>query len=473
MSDPTLEPAGLHPARTRLIGWKEIAAYLGRGVRTAQRWEREFGLPVRRMGPDRGESVFAFADEVDAWLASAGAANARGTDSAAVGDTDETGDAPDASDVTAGVSTAPLPGRRRWLFAGLAVSFVIVSLASVGLWRSGLKRQPSPPEPTPALVMVQGDGFQVEDADGRTLWSHRFGFPLEAEEYEPGELRPPSWGILDVDGDGLLEVWFISRPLSSFEEDDKLWLFGPDGTLRWNYQHTGEVRFGSTDYRGPWSLRHLKVTPSPDDTRRLALWAISTDRVEYPCLLQRLDPDTGRPLTTYWSAGFIESVGLATLDGRTVLLVGGASNDQRAPSLAVLDAAAPNGSSPAVNAKYRCGGCPPGQPLDQLILPLPRRLAATGNTGAVMRIEDSADGLVLLVLHASAGPTLQAYATYRLDTKLRPVAVDTGNLYDAACASLARQGSIPASTPVVVDPRREFLPILKWHQGGYVPVDAP
>ena len=33
----------------RLDSWKEIATYLGRGVRTAQRWEREEGLPVHRL----------------------------------------------------------------------------------------------------------------------------------------------------------------------------------------------------------------------------------------------------------------------------------------------------------------------------------------------------------------------------------------------------------------------------------------
>lgn len=30
-----------------LTGWKEIANYLGKGVRAVQRYERKFGLPVR------------------------------------------------------------------------------------------------------------------------------------------------------------------------------------------------------------------------------------------------------------------------------------------------------------------------------------------------------------------------------------------------------------------------------------------
>jgi hypothetical protein len=53
--------------RRILSSWKEIAAYLNRGVRTVQRWEASYKLPVRRPKNDV-LSVFAFADELDAWL---------------------------------------------------------------------------------------------------------------------------------------------------------------------------------------------------------------------------------------------------------------------------------------------------------------------------------------------------------------------------------------------------------------------
>lgn len=52
----------------RLDGWKAIAAYLRRDERTARRWAAESGLPVHRMpGPGRG-SVYAMAQDIDAWL---------------------------------------------------------------------------------------------------------------------------------------------------------------------------------------------------------------------------------------------------------------------------------------------------------------------------------------------------------------------------------------------------------------------
>ncbi len=51
----------------RLDSWKEIAAYLKRGPRTVQRWEREESLPVHRLRHDRLGPVFAYRSELDAW----------------------------------------------------------------------------------------------------------------------------------------------------------------------------------------------------------------------------------------------------------------------------------------------------------------------------------------------------------------------------------------------------------------------
>jgi hypothetical protein len=52
-----------------LTSWKEIASYLGKGVRTVQRWEQQFGLPVRRPNEKSKGIVHATAEELDAWLA--------------------------------------------------------------------------------------------------------------------------------------------------------------------------------------------------------------------------------------------------------------------------------------------------------------------------------------------------------------------------------------------------------------------
>jgi hypothetical protein len=51
-----------------LRNWKAIASYLGKGVRTVQRWERDLALPVRRNRTDTKGSVIAFVAEIDDWV---------------------------------------------------------------------------------------------------------------------------------------------------------------------------------------------------------------------------------------------------------------------------------------------------------------------------------------------------------------------------------------------------------------------
>lgn len=51
-----------------LNSWKEIAGYMGRSVRTAQRWERDLALPVRRPRGKERSAVIAVPSEIDAWL---------------------------------------------------------------------------------------------------------------------------------------------------------------------------------------------------------------------------------------------------------------------------------------------------------------------------------------------------------------------------------------------------------------------
>ena len=63
----TVVPESIGDRADRLDGWKQIAVYLERGVRTVRRWEREEGLPVHRHVHRTLGSVYAFCPEIDAW----------------------------------------------------------------------------------------------------------------------------------------------------------------------------------------------------------------------------------------------------------------------------------------------------------------------------------------------------------------------------------------------------------------------
>jgi hypothetical protein len=53
-----------------LTCWKDIARYVGKGIRTVQRWEQESGFPVRRTKPGDKGSVLAVPSEIDSWVKS-------------------------------------------------------------------------------------------------------------------------------------------------------------------------------------------------------------------------------------------------------------------------------------------------------------------------------------------------------------------------------------------------------------------
>jgi TolB-like protein/tetratricopeptide (TPR) repeat protein len=67
-SGATSGPKGSTVSDRKLDSWGEIASYLGREVRTVQRWERTEGLPVHRHEHKKKSTVYAYAGELDAWI---------------------------------------------------------------------------------------------------------------------------------------------------------------------------------------------------------------------------------------------------------------------------------------------------------------------------------------------------------------------------------------------------------------------
>ena len=162
-----------------LDSWKEIAAYLGREVRTVQRWEKKEGLPVHRQIHEKLGTVYAYKSEVDAWWKER---------SAKLGSKPENGEIAEGPRIVAWPASTPeLPDEElntatRWrrllgLAAVVAASGLLALLVQANEWglRDKLKHLLVRGAPTPIrsiavlpLENLTGDSSKDYFADGMT-----------------------------------------------------------------------------------------------------------------------------------------------------------------------------------------------------------------------------------------------------------------------------------------------------------------
>lgn len=373
--------------RARLNGWKEIAAHLGKGVRTVQRWERDYGLPVRRIGREGGEIVFAFKDEIDRWTLE----SAPRRDSAGADEVETSSERP--AEVV--VSAAPTRPRRSFIGPVVAAASVAFALLLVAI-RTGW-----PGVSQPARAMVENRMLFVSNADREPLWSHELDFEPSVGAYN---YRDPSRGrskviVTDLDLDGRNEI-LLAVSSAAKNARQGLRVFNADGSTRFQIEPNPTIQFGAERFVGPWAVYKVFVLENPDRTR--SIWIAFIHGLWFPTLLVEVDAH-GKTKSTYWSNGYIESVAVTAINGRNVVLVGGTHNDTRGGSLAIFDYDNVAGFAPAVQDEFKCKDCPPGAPNHFLVFP--RRCIAEALNGQATVDEIWVDDLGQIHALASEGPT--------------------------------------------------------------------
>ena len=394
-----------------------------RGVRTVQRWERTLGLPVRRAGSGRGEVVYAFADELDAW--------GRQTTRAQRDLNDEPNGAgpslapppPSAPSPASG----PIPLRPSWRLPVLAVAaFFTVATGAGALW---LHRDRVVPPPQPVDLRLDGDTLTVLGAEKRVLWTYSLKGPLA--QTTPGATNRGSWSIIDIDQDGRHEVLFGKHTAESTH--DEFICFNDDGSVRFSSQPVDSVRFGNTTFAAPWQFHRLFVLDVAGTTQ---LWVVWTHR-DFPSFVERLS-SSGKRLAQYWNGGHIGWISTGVIGGRRVVLVGAAANDCVGASLAVYDEDQVGGAAPAMDPEHVCATCPSGQPRRFLVFPRLEILRALGaNAGIAHVLSDERGGLSVWVAQVGGGVQLPpgldgADVSYTFDADLELRDADVSAEYKAA-----------------------------------------
>lgn len=281
--------------RVRLDSWKSIAAYLQRDIRTVRRWEKQ-GLPVRRVAGGRGRSVFAYSDEIDAWLVTAPEADALG---------------PKAPPVHSAI------------FPRVAAVVALVAIGSIAAWQVLTARVSA----RDLRVTVGRDAVVAFDAAGKERWRHAF---------------PASWQTFPLDGRAVIvtsarpAVYAATahkvRASDELGGSGELLQFDLQGTLQRSFFFEDQVVFAGKPYGPPWALTRFAVDER-DGHRRIAVAA--HHYIWSPSLVTILD-DTWQRRGTFAHDGWIQSL---YWTGPDRLLIGGFSEERNGGMIAVLDAA--------------------------------------------------------------------------------------------------------------------------------------
>lgn len=154
--------------RNRLDGWKEIAGYLHRSTRTAQRWERQLHLPVHRLKTAVGEIVYALPGELDEWFRLSEARNEPD-------DLEQNGNGSD-SPSPAGTAESPqAPPARLWITVAVSALLLMATGLTIAVRRSMAARvESSPPAMKPPSTMgmpfastLDSGPWPIQNHDGR------------------------------------------------------------------------------------------------------------------------------------------------------------------------------------------------------------------------------------------------------------------------------------------------------------------
>lgn len=367
---------------TRLDSWKEIAGYLRRDERTAIRWEKEKGLPVHRVPGGKRQAVFAFTEELDAWLIRAEVreivpagllsdelvqgGRASVAQSAKSVDRQSLQLGPElvtlSSDAAINKKLPWIQRRSRVMYfgGGALLTVAVLALAAVGL-RFGPHSHAAAAR-LPVGVEFTMTSLRALDDVGQRLWTHTFPGRLDESLSIDGHRLSDLARIADFRGDGEREVLALI-PLRSDVDglDPDRWevdLFSSNGQMLWKYVPEARFQFGKHELDGPWAVVTDLVSSGEGKKQ---IWVSSGHTTWGNSFVVNLDPLTGKAALRFVNTGTVHSLReMITTKGR-FLVVGGFNNEQDTGSLAVIDEAKPFAASPqSAGTRHKCVSCPEG-----------------------------------------------------------------------------------------------------------------
>jgi hypothetical protein len=436
---------------TRLDSWKAIAGYLDRDERTAQRWERDLGLPIRRLPGGRGRSVFAYSSEIDAWLLSARAAGgALAAESPASSDP-----SPDSTPLHIPPSMAATrrPHAAAWRYVAAAVAVMAVAAG----WRWKLQTVSA----SELRVRATTDGVDAFDLQGVKRWTYPFAPArtylaeqmVNAVRVPPGD--PPAIFVATA---------HQFRPLDESEVGGALIELSPNGDLRRTFTFTDEVTFDGTTYGPPWVVTTYAIYEA-GGSRRIAIAAHHS--VWDASLVTVLDEKMERH-GTFVHAGWIEQLEWLASNR---LVIGGFSNAHDGGMVALLDPSASSGvdgqGPEPPGSHHFCSTCATGGPLGMVIMPRTELNRVTASRFNRARLQIASGRILARTIEVPAAGLDAVDALYEFTPSLDLLRASYGNHYWETHRNLEAIGTLHRTREQSPD-RDGPREIQRWTpQGGW------
>jgi hypothetical protein len=385
--------------RIELVSWKEIAGYLGVGVRTAQVWERERGLPVRRLPGPRGQ-VSALVADLKAWKSS--------------------GNLP---------PTPEAPRRRaHWWWAAPLLAVVLSASAFVVWSRPG----------QPSRYRVEPHTLIISDDRGRELWRKHFA-SLDEASYSYADNKDGIVWFGDLDGNGATSVVFLLAVGRSGAPESVI-AYTSSGRERWRFTPGHAVHTSTKAFQPPFHPERFLVTRLGRQGR-LRVAVTSTDHMDDPCRVALLDKN-GRLLREYWHSGHLTHLLAMDLDhqGWNTLIAAGISNAHKAGTLLVLDPDHFTGASNEDDPAYQLRDLPPGVEAARILFPRSCINEKLEPFTTVTRLWRDGETIGLEVQHRLSPPDATIFYHLNLDLTLNGFTVGTS--FERAHLALQASGII-------------------------------
>jgi hypothetical protein len=393
------------PQRKTLQSWKEIASYLGITARSAQRWEKEAGLPVYRHAGSNKSHVFAYTEELQKWLESGGLVRQKEENQSAS------------------------PRNKTWLYA-IALSILALGSLTIFLWRTGT----FPFRRIPYSWVVDGAQLKILDNAERLCWQRRIP-PFHLDLYSYIQDRAL---ITDIDSDGCTEVLINIVPENFLETGGSLLCYEQNGDVRWEYHHGSAKTFGARTFDARYIGRSIRLVRIGGKSYILT---IANHHLWYPAQVALLDPKTGRLLEEYWHPGWIYFCQLRDIDNdgvEEVLLatINNPGNGLGHAGLAVLKLPFSRAPRRKIPPDYPFQPVTGGGELAYFLFPQPDINEVTGLLPKIYGFWVNEDGQLQVVL-----PTPEKGAViYTLDMAFRVLDCRTSDNFAAVHGQLQRQG---------------------------------